>query len=77
MHRALACSPTHPVEVFDDAPGETRLHLDGHLDHLVEVVGRDVEDVQDPREHPAKVGAMVTRCFRTYMYSGTPLEVHH
>ena len=38
--------------MLDDSPRKLPLHPDGHLDQLVEVIGRDLKYPKDPREHP-------------------------
>jgi hypothetical protein len=38
--------------VFDNISTKTLLSTNSELNHLVEVVAREVEDFQDPREPP-------------------------
>ena len=42
-----------PIEVFDDATREAGLHFDGHLNQLVEMIGRHFKHSQYPGEDPA------------------------
>lgn len=46
---------TDQVEMFHHVSGQLVLGPHRHLDDLVEVVGRDVESVQHPRERALRV----------------------
>ena len=50
----------NPIEVFDDAAWKIRLHLDGHLNQLVEMVGAHLKHLQNPGENPALLMCMHT-----------------
>ena len=57
---------TDPIEVFDDAAWKIRLHLDGHFNQLVEMVGAHLKHLQNPGENPAIRGTLNPH---TYVYN--------